>query len=570
MGRSRAVSNSADDDANQRSKRRRVASTGENLENTTTSQSGTEGKKALYHCNYCNKDISGKIRIKCTKCPDFDLCVECFSVGAEVTPHKSNHPYRVMDNLSFPLICQDWNADEEILLLEGIEMYGLGNWAEVAEHVGTKNKEQCINHYMALYMNSPSYPLPDMSRVNGKNRKELLAMAKAQGISNLGNVTPKEDSPFSPSRVKIEDLSAEALGGRSPSGTFKKVSNLGQLKGGSDETKRENLSLPEDVNGDRTIGIKKPKYSKDEVPSMTELSGYNPKRREFDPEYDNDAEKLLAEMEFKDTDTETDRELKLRNSCLWRDFADRLDERKRRKDFILERNLLYPHPMEKDLSDEDREVYQRFKVFMRFLPQEEFETLVKSVLEERKMRRRIQELQECRAAGCRTLADAKMYIEQKRKELEANAKKTNETSPVVNNGKVLQKANRTLSREKIETDGTVESLKVRVGASIDSAGKDLSLATGQASLKLFEEWDIRGLPGTEFLSESEYQLCCDNRLLPNHFLKMQEALVQQILKGAVTKKDDAHHLFKVDPNKIDKVYEIVRKKLGQNEDSANV
>lgn len=55
-----------------------------------------DGKKALYHCNYCNKDISGKIRIKCVMCPDFDLCVECFSVGAEVHPHKSNHPYRVM------------------------------------------------------------------------------------------------------------------------------------------------------------------------------------------------------------------------------------------------------------------------------------------------------------------------------------------------------------------------------------------------------------------------------------------------------------------------------------------
>jgi transcriptional adapter 2-alpha len=25
------------------------------------------------------------------------LCVECFSVGAEVTPHKSNHTYKVMD-----------------------------------------------------------------------------------------------------------------------------------------------------------------------------------------------------------------------------------------------------------------------------------------------------------------------------------------------------------------------------------------------------------------------------------------------------------------------------------------
>lgn len=56
----------------------------------------SEAKKALYHCNYCNKDISGTIRIKCNKCPDFDLCVECFSVGVEITPHKSHHSYRVI------------------------------------------------------------------------------------------------------------------------------------------------------------------------------------------------------------------------------------------------------------------------------------------------------------------------------------------------------------------------------------------------------------------------------------------------------------------------------------------
>lgn len=45
---------------------------------------------------------------------------------------------------------------------------------------------------------------------------------------------------------------------------------------------------------------------------LVELSGYNPKRQEFDPEYDNDAEQLLAEMEFKDTDTEEEHEIKLR------------------------------------------------------------------------------------------------------------------------------------------------------------------------------------------------------------------------------------------------------------------
>lgn len=47
-------------------------------------------------------------------------------------------------------------------------------------------------------------------------------------------------------------------------------------------------------------------------PTLIDLSGFNPKRQEFDPEYDNDAEQLLAEMEFKDTDTEEERELKLR------------------------------------------------------------------------------------------------------------------------------------------------------------------------------------------------------------------------------------------------------------------
>lgn len=43
---------------------------------------------------------------------------------------------------------------------KGIEMYGLGNWAEVAEHVGTKTKEHCIEHYTTVYMNSPFFPLP--------------------------------------------------------------------------------------------------------------------------------------------------------------------------------------------------------------------------------------------------------------------------------------------------------------------------------------------------------------------------------------------------------------------------
>lgn len=61
--------------------------------------------------------------------------------------------------------------------------------------------------------------------------------------------------------------------------------------------------------------MKKPKpLAEDIKPGSNGIdqSGYNAKRDEFDPEYDNDAEGPLAEMEFKDTDTETDRELKIR------------------------------------------------------------------------------------------------------------------------------------------------------------------------------------------------------------------------------------------------------------------
>lgn len=39
-------------------------------------------------------------------------------------------------------------------------MYGLANWNEVAEHVGTKSKSHCIEHYNTIYMNSPCFPLP--------------------------------------------------------------------------------------------------------------------------------------------------------------------------------------------------------------------------------------------------------------------------------------------------------------------------------------------------------------------------------------------------------------------------
>jgi len=547
MGRSRPVSHSGNEDPTQsRSKRKRAASNVENLEPSTAGQGLNEGKETLYHCNYCNKDISGKIRIKCVTCPDYDLCVECFSVGAEVTPHKSNHPYRVMDNLSFPLICPDWNADEEILLLEGIEMYGFGNWTEVAEHVGTKSKMQCIDHYNAIYMNSPCFPLPDMSHVMGKNREELLAMAKEhgevrKGIPMLGELTVKEEPPLSATaRVKVEDQRKEGSTGQpsssltSEGGTGTGVSNgntfIGTAKGDYDGIKME------DSHADRSIGDKKPRISSDEGPSMAE---FNAKRQEFDIEYDNDAEQLLADMEFKEMDTEAERELKLR---VLRIYSKRLDERKRRKDFILERNLLYPNPFEKNLSAEEREICQRYRVFMRFHSKEEHEELLKSVIEEHRILKRIQDLQEARAAGCYTSAQAERYIAQKRKnEAEESTRKLRRVNHL--NG---------------EPDNSLQGNALESSV-LDSTGKDTTTA-GQAISSSLDCWDITGFPGADLLSETEKRLCGEIKILPSHYLSMLQTLSMETLNGSITKKSDAHSLFKVDPIKVDRVYDMAVKK----------
>lgn len=46
--------------------------------------------------------------------------------------------------------------------------------------------------------------------------------------------------------------------------------------------------------------------------SPAEIVGYMPKRGDFEVEYDNDAELLLAEMEFTDEDTTEEKAMKFR------------------------------------------------------------------------------------------------------------------------------------------------------------------------------------------------------------------------------------------------------------------
>jgi hypothetical protein len=46
-------------------------------------------------------------------------------VGAQLRNHCKDHNFRVIDNMHFPFFEVTWSADEEMLLLEGLEVCGV-------------------------------------------------------------------------------------------------------------------------------------------------------------------------------------------------------------------------------------------------------------------------------------------------------------------------------------------------------------------------------------------------------------------------------------------------------------
>lgn len=108
-------------------------------------------------CDECEKDISKYTKVNVG---DSDYCVTCFARLQEFP-----ETYQVINKLNFPLYEQEWSAEEELLLFEGLERYpkfkcrhGFGNWNEIAEHIGTdKTKEEVERHYEDVYLSADNF-----------------------------------------------------------------------------------------------------------------------------------------------------------------------------------------------------------------------------------------------------------------------------------------------------------------------------------------------------------------------------------------------------------------------------
>jgi transcriptional adapter 2-alpha len=330
---------------------------------------GTLGKSLGITSKFGPDAHVSQVRIQCVSCPDYDTCVPCFAGGKQAREHKpAEHEFRVIEQHSIPIFTQDWGADEELLLIEGAETYGLGSWADIADHIGgCRTKEEVRDHYISTYIDSPKFPLPvhadryDRAFVDAIPREEFQARKKR----------------------RIEERKEAAK--NAPPSTPKQ----------------------------------KPTAS---VPACHEVQGYMPGRLEFETEYFNEAEEAVQHMQFEPGDGvidqrtgQLDPEMDLKMTIMGI-YNQRLDARVDRKKIIFEHRLLEykkNQAIDKKRTKEERDLFNRAKPFARMMKYDDFQEFTKGLEYEHNLRQAISMLQEWRSMQIGDLKAGEKYEAEK-------------------------------------------------------------------------------------------------------------------------------------------------------------
>ena len=106
----------------------------------------------------------------------FDLCPACFLSGKHAGHNQTIDFVRLEDPTYTGVPDKDapWSEDELLLLLEGLESYD-ENWNKIADHVGSRTREECVIKFLQLEIEDkylepeangmPSYGPLDSGRV---------------------------------------------------------------------------------------------------------------------------------------------------------------------------------------------------------------------------------------------------------------------------------------------------------------------------------------------------------------------------------------------------------------------
>ncbi len=164
------------------------------------------------------------------------------------------------------------------------------------------------------------------------------------------------------------------------------------------------------------------------------------------------------------------------------------------------------------------------------------------------MRKRIEQLQNQRMNGVRTLADGELYeAERKRRE---DLERKREESKLSGKGKRGAAAAAAMNIDKTEPKiRKVESVTGSDSAAASSASAAAAAGAGggggASTYQTLPPLDLSNLEGADLLSADEKKLCSELRLLPQHYFVVKERLIREAFLRGVLKPGQARQLFKI-------------------------
>jgi transcriptional adapter 2-alpha len=469
--------------------------------------------------------------------------VTCFSEGKSTKNHNpSSHAYRVIEQHSIPVYTDDWGADEELLLLEGAETYGLGSWAEIADHIGgCRTKEEVRDHYIKTYVQSSTFPLP------------------------------KHASPND--RALIDEIPREEFQAR-------KKQRIEQRK---DEIKNAQPAPPK----------QKPTAS---VPSCHEVAGYMPGRLEFETEYFNDAEEAVQHMQFEPGDgqktpADGDAELELKMTIM-EIYNNKLVSRVERKKIIFEHQLLdYKRhtAAEKKRNKEERELMNRAKPFARMMNHADFITFCDDIEYEHNLRQAITQLQDWRIHQISDLKSGEKYEQEKQQRQQRpppsafsgldRLPRASAKGAIINDGPSIasQLVSHDLSLKPYatppasEVDGPISN-GITNGISNGLSNGVNGTSHTQPKVEKFvlqplpntspldfekQPADKQPVPDLHLLSDEEREICRILRIYPKPYIVLKETVLKEVIKlGGSMKKKTMRDLCKIDSTKASRLFDF--------------
>lgn len=464
----------------------------------------------------------------------------CFSKGDTSRDHDpKTHPFSVIEQHSIPIYSRDWGADEELLVLEGLEVYGLGSWSDVADHVGGyRTKEEVCDHYIQTYIESSKFPLPE-------------------------NADPKDLS-------LVEEIPREKF------------------------QARKKRRIEDRKEAARTAAPATPKQKPTaSIPACHEVQGYMPGRLEFETEWQNEAEEAVQLMQFDPGDginprtgeLEPEMELKM---LVMNIYNARLTARADRKKVIFEHELLHyrrNNNADKKRTKEERDLHNKAKPFARMMNRQDFETWTANLEYEHNLRQAISQLQDWRQMSIGDLKTGEKYEHEKQiraqrpaptgafdriggirmpkptppvettsattaltaPELPERLKATHPQTPSSSLAQppITSTSHPTSNPFSTPTKGPLTNGNTNIPATPSSQLKpkySVPALNGTVPLKLANE----NTTDLHLLTKEEVDLCSALRLMPKPYLVIKEGLIKEAMKtGGGLKRKSAKEVCKV-------------------------